>query len=332
MRYCKNCGTKMVNGKSFCTACGTKTEEAAAISPEPSRARPDRAKIGIWHDKRFKIALALVGVLLVIGITFFVTKGPFREDEMANRVEREPTEKTYNAKAGDVSSEGKGLESYIEQLEDIEITYQSQSYDLGEWELTEINGKLYMTAEEIPNDSLQQIFSLYDRGHLAPLKTWAKEVFAVAEEISLNQSLPVAIEVGNQCSPLVPTTLPLSVINNYSGSCGYSIPVLNGEEQSDFVLMANTPVFSTSAAVDYILHDSDVRILGLSDISELSKDELRLARNEIYARNGYVFQSDDLQAYFSVKSWYVADPSYDSSLSATEKRNVELIKAREENM
>lgn len=331
MRYCKNCGAQLENGKSFCTACGTQIK-AAAVSPKPPRARPERAKVGIWHDKRFKVTLSIVGVLLVIGAAFFIIKELNRDDEMAANTSQQAIEETDKADGGDVTPAGSGLESYIDRVEDLKITYQSQVYDLGEWELTEINGKLYMTAEEIPNDSLQQIFSLYDRGHLAPLKTWAKEVYAVAEEISSNQNMPVAIEVGNQCSPHAPTTLPISVVNNYSGSCGYSIPVLNGEEQSDYTLMANIPVFSASAAVDYILPDSDARILSLSDISDLSKAELRLARNEIYARNGYIFQSADLQTYFSAKPWYNPDPSYDSSLSAIEKRNVELIKAREEKM
>ena len=36
----------------------------------------------------------------------------------------------------------------------------------------------------------------------------------------------------------------------------------------------------------------------------LSKADLRLARNEILARHGRIFNSDDLKTYFEGKSWY----------------------------
>jgi len=40
------------------------------------------------------------------------------------------------------------------------------------------------------------------------------------------------------------------------------------------------------------------------DLSGLSKSELELMRNEIYARHGWVFKRDDLRRYFESQSWY----------------------------
>ncbi|MEK1829325.1 YARHG domain-containing protein [Priestia megaterium] len=86
--------------------------------------------------------------------------------------------------------------------------------------------------------------------------------------------------------------------------------------------------YATSSS--YILPDSDSYKLSYSDISSLSSSELRLARNEIYARHGYVFKSKDLQAYFYEKSWYTPDSSFrDSYLSSVEKYNVDFIKSYE---
>ncbi|MGN1385559.1 MAG: YARHG domain-containing protein [Bacillus sp. (in: firmicutes)] len=79
----------------------------------------------------------------------------------------------------------------------------------------------------------------------------------------------------------------------------------------------------------YILPDSDYRYLTYSDIAGLSKAELRIARNEIYARHGYIFKSEDLQDYFSSQAWYSPDPNYTDNLSAVEKANVEFIKEYE---
>lgn len=65
-------------------------------------------------------------------------------------------------------------------------------------------------------------------------------------------------------------------------------------------------------------------------LEALSKFQLRLLRNEIYARHGYVFQSKELNDYFSKKSWYKPDPSIrEIKLSEIEQTNIDLIKSYE---
>ena len=60
------------------------------------------------------------------------------------------------------------------------------------------------------------------------------------------------------------------------------------------------------------------------------KSLLRLMRNAILARHGYVFQSKDLKEYFSSQSWYrPAANNADIQLSFIEQLNVDLIKAAE---
>jgi hypothetical protein len=77
------------------------------------------------------------------------------------------------------------------------------------------------------------------------------------------------------------------------------------------------PVFST-------------RLLTESDLQGLSKQELRILRNEIFARHGRKFKSEDLRDYFSTKDWY--SPQYDEVthlLNTIEKKNVEFIQRHE---
>jgi hypothetical protein len=84
---------------------------------------------------------------------------------------------------------------------------------------------------------------------------------------------------------------------------------------------------------EYILPGSDYIRLTEIDIANLTLQQLRLARNEIYARHGYIFKSEDLQSYFSQKTWYSPDPSFDgSTLSEVEKYNVQLILSRERSL
>lgn len=84
---------------------------------------------------------------------------------------------------------------------------------------------------------------------------------------------------------------------------------------------------------EFILPESDTRMYSESEIAELSLQQLNYARNEIFARHGYVFQSDELQAYFGSKSWRgslaVVDNFDNTQLSEIEKANVDLLYARE---
>lgn len=87
---------------------------------------------------------------------------------------------------------------------------------------------------------------------------------------------------------------------------------------------------------EYIINDSNVRKLTDADVSGLSKDQLRLARNEILARHGRRFKDEGLQNYFDSKSWYSGtispkdfDINMDSRLSEIERANVEMIKKYE---
>lgn len=106
------------------------------------------------------------------------------------------------------------------------------------------------------------------------------------------------------------------------------------EDQPDNVLPTgqfekegdNQTVDKTS---EYILSYSADSYLTKEDLTNLSKEECRLARNEIYARHGRMFNDTNLQAYFDQCSWYQgiieADQFDDSVLNDYEKSNLQLI-------
>jgi uncharacterized membrane protein YvbJ len=86
------------------------------------------------------------------------------------------------------------------------------------------------------------------------------------------------------------------------------------------------------ASADYILRDSEKKVLTQNEIAALSKEQVRIARNEIYARHGYIFKSQDLQQYFTTKPWYHADPTYGGALNKVELENIKILKVREEQL
>jgi hypothetical protein len=58
----------------------------------------------------------------------------------------------------------------------------------------------------------------------------------------------------------------------------------------------------------------------------LSLHELRLLRNEVYARHGRIFRAPWLQQYFESQPWYTGDDKFkDEQLSGSDKLNVETI-------
>lgn len=83
---------------------------------------------------------------------------------------------------------------------------------------------------------------------------------------------------------------------------------------------------------DSIFPDTNCRYIDESELYIFSASELRLIRNEIFARHGRIFTSSDLAEYFSRKAWYVPtyspeefDAHMDSYLTKYELANLEVI-------
>lgn len=107
------------------------------------------------------------------------------------------------------------------------------------------------------------------------------------------------------------------------------------ETESGYVEEVADPEFSdvrpsgasASAPFDYTAMVC-FRELTPADLTGCPKAELRLMRNTIYARHGYMFQSADLQEYFSQFDWYEPRLNVvtENDMSEIERKNVALIK------
>ena len=72
-----------------------------------------------------------------------------------------------------------------------------------------------------------------------------------------------------------------------------------------------------------------------ADIEAAAGRDLRVLRNEIFARHGYVFKDKELQKTFEAMDWYKADPAFTADkvstvLSEIEFKNVTTLKKAEE--
>lgn len=93
------------------------------------------------------------------------------------------------------------------------------------------------------------------------------------------------------------------------------------------------PVYAASKIVsfakdEYIIADSSTRLLTEADLQGLSKAQLDLARNEIFARHGRTFKKQELQSYFESKSWYKKNSAYNYSNDYLNLSDIEVTNAK----
>lgn len=98
-----------------------------------------------------------------------------------------------------------------------------------------------------------------------------------------------------------------------------------------------SPAASASEAVDSRspLEDPALleRQLTTRQLANLSRRDLRMLRNTVYARRGRSFRSELLQSYFDQTGWYHGDPAYsDAKLTALDQRNIKLIRSVEDSL
>jgi hypothetical protein len=100
-------------------------------------------------------------------------------------------------------------------------------------------------------------------------------------------------------------------------------PKLNGVELANVASIERAEAAPATGS-DFVIPDSDRRVLSIGDLRRLSKDELRIARNEIFARRGRYFEAADLKARFERFAWYHPN-TWNPRLNSVEQANVALM-------
>lgn len=124
-----------------------------------------------------------------------------------------------------------------------------------------------------------------------------------------------------------------AVIVLFIGAFFYNRSHVSSEEQAITNYMnaedTNSDDEATTSAL-YLMPDSADRYLEVSDIEGYSRDEIQMIINEIYAKHGREFHTQENIDYFSAQDWYepVAgkfDEEIANEFNAYEKANVELL-------
>jgi predicted nucleic acid-binding Zn ribbon protein len=318
MKYrCPNCGSPIKPGESFCRECG-----ANLIQYQQSGIRQtNRGKI-------IAIAAGAVTFLLLFCVlvlprllnssdTAAASKNHSSETENTPEPTAEPTPSaTPTSEPEQTRVDLTGSLENIHQLHTLlngdEVT------DKGQYEYRYQREDLYAYGSAPGNDAVWDMW----------LKTGQYELYGCYVGQTLSDFEKTMSEAGWQKEALP------------HFSYGYSKGDIHLEAELEVgavsqlayykdieLTQAEEPAEEEAEEDPFLIPYSSTRELTEADLYGFSARELTIARNEIYARHGYIFQSRELREYFNEQSWYTEDPTYtEARLSALDIRNAVFIR------
>lgn len=314
---CPYCGGELEEDSKFCVFCGAKTDGTEPAKPQISAPKPQTAT-GQSNQPRYekrpdtdiKGAWAIGAAIILVAIIAIACLG----------MGMDGTEEE------DVAEDGYLTDELYDDDED--FAWLDEDFDdyLGNWVAYLDNGKpIYF---EIWKDAGKYWFSM-------DASTPSVVLYSTAEITYIDEDLGLASgESEDEYYYLG------AVFDFMDGAMIASAQII--EKTSDYDLeledLECQPWTAADEAVlnEYIFPESHFQYLKKWELEGLSKEELKIARNEIYARHGRMFQDDSLQAYFNSCSWYtpsIAPEDFkESMLNEVEIANRDLIVSYEKEM
>lgn len=149
-------------------------------------------------------------------------------------------------------------------------------------------------------------------------------IVSIGSLIAIVGAIYLGLNAGKRLAPVISDKLPRPSIY-----ISQPIPTLE-PRPSESMIIAPSSVLSPSPNLtdesEYILDFSSTRTVNIDDLTNLTPWELKVARNEIYARHGRDFVHQDLSCYFNKQAWYQVNTDYsDSKISKLETSNATFI-------
>lgn len=294
---------------------------------------------GLKKNLIWIVMIAIIVVLIIMAVVMFKMISDNNKEEKNDKVDKK-TEATAEVVEENTGVAEEESTEAIEESNDTQettnnIAEDSKSTDLSEKKYKSLTYYVpayfdkYVVTEETENALIYyqkaSYGSLYD-GHLFSIVCYSDNSYT---------ELPNYKYIGNDGTNSYVFLYPTDVrydMNDKAIADEYSVlssacSNLNGYVAGDTTNSNNNN--SSAQSNDYILPTSNSQYLTRADISHLTKDQLMFARNELYARHGYIFSTPKIKAYFESKSWY--KPTLDSSnwtdayFNSYEQANLALI-------
>ena len=337
MQYCENCGAKIQDGSLFCEECGEQINSHSQAPKSDFNRQADAAK-PISRNKQSNGNLAGLLILFIViaamaGAAFYIHSKKQRSGQ--------ETADPYTAENND--------KNHVDEIDDgdyITETEEAVSSD------TEENTEEAAEADS-SDDTADRTLSAYYEAEIFPLMSSGYDredypcpvmlgeysydtgsVFCTYEKMlesckghEKDFYVPPYLDDGKIVTAAkwdAPVDQWYDGLLSYDGfidEINRMVHKIAGDGPSE-----NSTDISDRSLTDEILPESDNRYLTESDLAGLSAQQLTYARNEIYARHGRSFKSEELNLYFSNLDWYEMNTDFkDDDLSEIEKRNAEFI-------
>lgn len=317
--FCTKCGKELKDGSKFCTECGAALDGAPAPAPAPAPAQtPVYAAAPVYtpapaaaSKKKMSggvIALIITAAVLAVAaialVAFVLLSGK-----------------------GDADPEASGTPAFSNVGGDHAID-APDAPSVGGFDAEDMDGDYYCAQET--GSTLELDVS---DGQLSIYKTRYGNL-DVSTLIPVPSSNRFTINYGGR------------LIEFFYSPSGESVTVSEaGEstlftEDGDHAWVIDAAPQVTDPFTDpngYIL-PTDTQYITEADLYPFSEEEVKLIRNEIYARHGYSFTMEKFRDYFNAKNWYFENPNVNVNTFGTqdmnqyERANIDTIKAYEEMM
>ena len=347
MGRCTSCGHIVEGTKAFCPKCGAHLKQQTSRTNQPEEANAKGTKS---TNTKTMILLPLVTVLVIglfIGYQFLSKK--YSEEKVIEQFNVALTNKDQ-AKLKElivpadsrIKVNNQSLAALFTLLDNEPSLLQDIDYSLRENEIDQNlfylrkDGKYYGIFDRYVIDTPAFYFTIDDHDLETKIYLNDKEIGVLDGSVETKEFGPFLTGVytirgihkkGKHKSEDVATvTLAGTKLKK---DVSLNIKSTEEKDKVQTVLKEIVREVPTTSNNQYILPNSDYIYLTDSDLAGLSKSELKLARNEIYARHGYIFDTQYLQDYFNSRSWYRPNPSFDGTVSTIEESNANLIKKYE---
>ena len=345
--YCEKCKKEFSDSAKFCPVCGGPLTQSAEDAPAARRRRRTRVIV---------IAVAVFVIVILLAVAGALALRNLRQNA---REETKPTETTEQTEEASSETKEETTEPETEETREA-ATRPSKEPQRSE---REPDWVWWEEVPEFPANAPADAYVIYEdsRGRLwlsaieTDVTAYAKENVLVWDDgIWLDGTARLASctqyyesEDGSSWEEYAESDRYIAfdaaaVWASNLDICRGDGTVLLARDTYRRTTLSDEPGESEESkadeeslafAGDYLLPQSNQRLLTEQDIEGMTAQEINYAKNEIYARHGRRFQSQELQNYFDSKPWYegtIAPEAFDIGVfSDVEQKNVEFLQAAE---